>query len=141
MKKILTFFVIIIAILGIIWYIYVEAKISENQKIGFNNYYEQLKDKEINGSELASIINKVIDYNEKNETEKDNNGVYISNDENSLNLEIKFKDNDNIIKSEKIYSVGMQQFIELYRTSSFKLSKITYHSKSKLIKYLYFEEV
>lgn len=141
MKKILIIFVIIIAFLGIIWYIYEEAKITYNQKIGFNNYYEQIKDKDINGADMTSLINRVIDNNEKNEVSKDSDGVFVSNNENSINMEIKFKDNDNVIKVEKIYTMGLQKFTELYRNSKFKLTKIAYHSKSSLVKYLYFEEV
>ena len=141
MKKIVTFFIIIIAILGIIWYIYEEAKISKNQKIGFNNYYEQLLNKEINGSELTSIINKTIDVNERNEVKKNGRGIYISNNNNSVNIEIKFLDNDNNIKFERLYENGMQRFLELYRDAKFKLTRVDYHQKTNLVKYLFFEEI
>jgi len=141
MKKIITFFVIIIAILGMFWYIYMEAKISKNEKIAFNNSYENLLDKQINGSDLASIINKAIDYNENNNIEKNKNGIYLSNNENSLSIEIKFIDSDSIIKFEKIFQNGIAQFIDLYSNSHFQLKSINYHNSTSLVSYLYFEEV
>lgn len=141
MKKSVIFFIIVIAFLGMIWYIYEEAKILNNQKVGLNSEYEQLLNKEISGVDLASLINRCIDRNVKNEVEKDNKGIYKSNNLNSINIEIKFIDNDNTIKFEKLYDNGINKFIELYGISKFELKKINYHQKSGIVKYLYFEEI
>lgn len=140
MKKIIIFFVTVIAIMGTIWYTYEVSKIDNNKKIALNNNYEKLLNKEITGTELASIINKTAENNINNKVEKDSNGTYINNGTNSINIEIKFKDNDSNIKFEKIYQSG-QRFVELYNNAKFSLKKINYHQKTKQISYLYFEEV
>ena len=79
MKKIVIFFVIVIAILGVVWYIYEEHKILTSQKIAFNGSYEELIDKTVNGSKLASVINESINRNEKNKVEKDSKNLYTDN--------------------------------------------------------------
>ena len=132
---------IVIAILCMIWYSYENSKIKTNQKIAYNSEYETILNKEIDGNKLATIINKVININENNFTEKDENGMYQSNDANSINIEIKFIDNDNKIRFEKISNKEISKFISLYGTHKFILKKIEYHKKTELVKYLYFEEI
>lgn len=141
MKKTVIFLVIVVAILGIIWYSYEKAKINTNEKISYNYEYESLLNKEIDGNRLATIINKASNSNENNYIEKDDNGIYLENDSNSIKIEIQFIDNDNTIKSEKISQNEISKFIGLYGNHTFILTKIEYHSKTKLIKYLYFEEI
>ena len=141
MKKILIFFVVIIAILCTIWYIYNIDKIKLQEKNAYNKYLESILNKEINGTDLASFINKSFNLNEKNEVLKDGNGIYIDNKKNSINIEIKFKDSNEIIQSEKIFANGMDKFVGLYGNCKFNLKKIEYNDKTKIIRYAYFEEV
>lgn len=141
MKKIVIFFVIVIAILGVFWYIYEEHKILTSQKIAFNGSYEELIDKDVNGSKLASVINESIDRNEKNKVKKDSKKLYIDNGSNSVQIEIKFIDSPSTIRAEKLYYNDISKFIELYSNSIFKLKTLEYHSKTNLVRYLYFEEV
>lgn len=44
-----------------------------------NNYYEKYLNKEIYGTEVATIINKTVNQNEQNEIQKDQNNYYIDN--------------------------------------------------------------
>lgn len=141
MKKSVIFFIIIIAILGTVWYINSQSKISLNNKIAYNNDYKELKDKEITGIEFASIINKAMDLNVSNQVQKDSKGFYIDNGENSLLIEIKFKDSDIIINAQSVFKNDITKFINIYGNYKFKCTKIEYHNSSKLVKYLYFEEV
>ncbi len=141
MKKISIFFVIIIAILSSIWYLYNSEKISERNRSEYNSYLENHLNKEISGSDLATLINKSINQNEKNDVLKDGNGIYFDNDTNSISIEIKFKDNDSIIKGELISKNGTERFVELYGNAQFKLTKLEYHKQTKIVKYAYFEEV
>ena len=140
MKKIIIIFVIIIAILGSFCYIYAQKKITDNRKIANYGKYNTLLNKEMLGTDLASLINESIDKNKSNEV-KDDNGLYIENDENSIIIEIKFMDSDSPIRSEKIYFNGIQRFIELYGSSNFKCTKVEFHKKTHEVKYLYFEEI
>ena len=131
MKKILIFFVVVIAILCTIWYIYSMHKLQRQEKNVYNKYLESNLNKDISGTDLASLINKSANLNEQNDVLKDSNGNYIDNKQNSISIEIKFIDNDEIIKSEKIYANGMDKFVELYGNSKFN---------TKIAKYAYFEE-
>ena len=140
MKKIIIFFVIIIAILGMFCYIYSQKKISQNELIANNKEYTSLLNKEISANDLASLINKTINKDEANKIIKDN-GLYVENDTDSIIMEIKFIDSENIIRTENIYKNDIAKFIELYGSSKFKCTKVEFHEKTKFVKYLYFEEV
>ncbi len=139
MKKIVVIFVIIIAILGSICYIYSQKKITENKKIANYDKYKTMLNKEFAGTDVASLINESIDKNKSNNVE-DNNGLYIDNNENTFIIEIKFLDADSLIRGEKIYLNGVQRFVDLYGTAKFKCTKVEFHKKTHEIKYLCFEE-
>ena len=64
-----------------------------------NKEYEKFYDQEILGTTLISIINKATNDNEKNDVEKQEDTIYyIDNNKNSVQITIKFLDNDKIIK-------------------------------------------
>lgn len=140
MKKIIVIFVIIIAILGSFCYIYSQKKISQNEVVAYNQQYSSLLNKEILGTDLGTLINKTVDKNKTNEVSEEN-GLFVDNKKNSIIIEIKFIDSDNIIRSENIYLNNTAKFIELYGSSKFKCTKVEFHEKTHMVKYLYFEEV
>ena len=141
MKKILIFFVIIIAIVSIIAVRYSSYKVEHDTIMQENAEFEQYKDKEIYGLDLATIINKVMDKNIKNEIPKDNQNMFIENETNSIKMEIYMTDNEETYRAETFYNNGIEQFMEFYRDIKFKCSKIEYHEKTGKIKYLYFEQI
>lgn len=141
MKKYLKFFIIIIAILFFICFNYIKYRIANNRRISFNMYFINNYEKEISGTEMASIINKYINENENNSILKDENGLYIDDKENYIEIQIKFKDNENTIKFEKIYNAGVSKFVNLYSDAKFKLKKVEFHNKSNRVKIAYYEEV
>lgn len=141
MKKITIFIVSIIIILAVFTYTYYNYKTKKNDIDASNMIYKLAYEKELNGNNLATIINKTLDTNEKNNIEKDSKGLYIENNENSIKIEIKFKQSDHIFPMEKIYENKVSEFIRLYGQAIFKCTKMEYHKKTKFIKYLYFEEV
>ena len=108
----------------------------------YNKTYESYYEQEILGTTLISIINKTIDQNEKNEIEKEENGIYyIDNGENSIQIQIKFLESDNVIKMEDIEEQGTENFIQFFATSTFKCTKLEYHQKTNMVKSLYFEQI
>lgn len=114
----------------------------EAQKI--NKEYEQYKDINLLGTQLISLINRTIDYNEKNEIQKDeNNKFYIENEENSIKIYINFiyKEETKTILMESIASNGSEAFVSNYSTAKFKCTNIEYHEKTKSVKSLTFEEI
>ena len=141
MKKIIIFIAIIVSIVCTVFYMYINYKanyiIASEQNKLFDIYIKE----EMNGSTIATLINKAIDYNTKNKVEKDNKGNYIDNKKDSININIEFIDNNSVYTMEKIYNTGINKFVEYYRNIKFKFVNIEYHESTKKIKYLYFKQV
>lgn len=142
MKKIILSFlsivIIIVSIMGIKYYSYM---VEQKDVIKENKEYEAYKDKEVYGIDIATLINKTVDQNEKNEIKKDDKGKYISNNENSIEVEIYMTDNETTYKIETFYNAGMEQFVQYYGNIKFKCSKIEYHENTGRIKYMLFEQL
>ena len=141
MKKIAIFLLIIIGIVSTISYLYLNSinnqRIAQKENIKFEIY----KDEEITGAEVTTLINKAINSNQQNEIEKDKKGRYIDNETNSINIDIKFIDDDVTYNIEKIYNNGMDKFLTYYRDIKFKCVDVQYHDKTKKIKYMLFEQI
>ena len=140
-KTILILFTAIIIIVTIICVKYSSYKSEYNNLLKENAEFEEYKKKETYGIELATLINKTIDKNTKNKVEKDENGLFIPNMENSIQIEIYMQDNEQIYKMESFYNKGMEQFIQYYGNIKFKCSKIEYHENTKKVKYILFEQI
>lgn len=141
MKKIAIFLLIIIGIVSTISYLYLNSinnqRIAQKENIKFEIY----KDEEITGAEVTTLINKAINSNQQNEIEKDKKGRYIDNETNSINIDIKFIDDDVTYNIEKIYNNGMDKFLTYYRDIKFKCIDVQYHDKTQKIKYMLFEQI
>ena len=111
-----------------------------SQKV--NESYKAYYNTEILGTELISVINKTVDFNEQNGIQKDENGMYIENDNNSIKIYISFKYEDDYqtVEMEKISNNGTDNFRKVYSTASFKCTEISYHDKTKNVKALTFTE-
>ena len=141
MKNIVIFVMIIIITICVLGFSY-QKYMNKKTEIEKNNLiYNRLYEKEISGNELATVINKTIDSNEKNNIQQNKNGEYIENDANSIKIEIKFKQSDKVFPIESIYSKRVSEFIRLYGQAKFKCTEMEYHKSTKFIKYLYFQEV
>lgn len=141
MKKIAIFFIIIILIICAIFAMYISYKANYNISKKSNLSFEKYLNEEVCGSELATVINRAIDRNEKNEVEKNNKGIYQNNDTNSINIEIKMLDDDTIYQMETFYRGGIQNFINYYSNIKFKCVDIKYHSSTNQVKYMLFEQI
>ena len=140
-KVILISFTIIAIIVTIICVKYYSYKKEYNKVLKENSEIEKYTEKEIYGIELGTIINKSIDKNIKNSVEKDDKGIFIANEENSIKIQIYMQDNEQTYDMETIYNSDMKQFIQYYGNIKFKCSKIEYHKNTKKIKYLLFEQI
>ena len=116
-----------------------QKNIAQTQKN--NKIYEDFLNQEVLGTDIASLMNKIEDHNNKNSVSKTNNGVYKSNNDNSINLEIKFLELEEIITFEKIEQMGIKNFVKNFGSFSFKCTKIEYHKNTGNVKYMYFEQV
>ena len=142
MKKWIFFIIaILLAILAIIVYKY-NTYNSEIQKIKrLNKEFETFIDGEITGTSLITLINKSVDLNKKNNIGLDSKNHYIDNGRNSIIIEIKFLDSEDIFRMEQINSLGSGIFIKNYAAETFKCTKKEYHEKTNIIKYMLFEQI
>lgn len=142
MKKTLILIVTIALVLTIvIGYNIINSKNQKNAIIKSNKEYESFYNVNILGTDIASLVNKIDDDNNKNNIEKDSNGIYIDNNKNSIKADIKFLELEDIIPIEKIENQGIDQFVQNFAAMKFKCTKIEYHESTGRIKYMYFEQV
>ena len=140
MKKIFIFLAIVVIIVAIVGVRYITYKSEYNAIQRENADFEKYKDQEVYGLDVASIMNKAVDKNTKNKIEKDDNGNFIQNDENSIEIEIYMSDNETTYKMETLFNAGTEQFVQYYGSENFRCSKIEYHKKTGRIKYILFEQ-
>ena len=141
MKKFVIFLVIVVAIVCTISYMYLNFKANRNIAITENMPYETYLNREIFGSDLASVINRAVNDNNKNKVEKDEKGIYIANDTNSIKIQVKITDNDTTYDMETFYNSGMDNFIKYYNQIKFKCTNVEYHKATNKIKYMLFEQI
>ncbi len=140
-KEILLILTLFLAIISFLLYNLYNYRAKTNEAKKDNSSFESFYNVEVLGTDIASLINKVADYNNKNKIEKDKNGMTIENDSNSVKLDIKFLELDDPISYEKIENQGINQFVQNFSGFSFKCTKIEYHEKTGKVKYMYFEQV
>ena len=132
--------VIVIAILISSYYIY-NARLMETSAQKNNKQYEEYCSKKIIGTQLISLINKAIDNNEKNEVLKQPNSIYYeNNNKNSIQITVKFTEEDRIIKMEDIAEKGTENFVKYFSTAIFECTKVEHHKDTQYIKSLHFEQ-
>lgn len=142
MKKLILITIIIFGLLlSISFYLYYNYQSNLNKIAEINQKYQKYDGKSFRGTELISIINQIVDENKKNNIQKDEKNEYIENDTNSIKAQIYFKDNNKTYLIEKIYSSGIENFAKNYSSQAFKCTKIEYHEKTNLVKYIYFEQI
>ena len=105
-----------------------------------NKEYEQYLNKEIYGTDVATILNKAMNSNKQNSLEQ-KDGKYIENDTNSIIVELVMITNEEKEKTKKyrmetIEKVGINEFIKNFNTAKFKITKMEYHKKTGKIKYI-----
>ena len=142
MKKgiilILVIVTIVIAIFSYYYFVYQRNyKIALQENRQYDSYYQQ----QISGTDLASLVNKAIDDNTKNEVTKDHKGKYVENTTNSVRIDIKFTDDDSIHTMEEIYQGGINTFVQYYSQIKFQCTKVGYHQSTHKVKYLFFEQI
>lgn len=141
MKKLAIFLIIIIIIVCGVYYLYLNYKAEYNTSKKANLEFENYLNEEVYGTDLATVINRAIDNNEKNEVSKNNKGIYLNDDKNTINIEIKIIDDDSIYQMETIYNGGIQNFINYYSNIKFKCVEIKYHDSTKKVRYMLFEQI
>lgn len=137
MKKIgiliCTLVIVIVAVIGVNIYSYNERlKAAEKNNKNYQSYYNV----EVLGSDVGSLINKILDTNSKNNIQKDEDGKEIS-----ISVTIKFLELDKNISIEAIEKQGVDRFIKNFGAETFKCTEIEYYPNAKGVKSMHFEQV
>ncbi len=119
----------------------INFRAEKNQIKKENMEYEEYLNKEILGTELATLISKTVDKNEKNNVPKDEKGYYIDNGTNSIKIDLKMTTIDKIYPIEEIYNNKITSFVKNFNFISFECISIEYHEKTGRISKLVFEEL
>ena len=141
MKKYIILIISTVILISIVLNVFQKCKEKKSGIDNNNLYYEDIYNREITAGDVASIVNNAMDKNYRNNISKDEKGMYIENDTNSIKIDIKFLQSDEIYSIEPIYNNDISKFVRIYNTSKFKCTKIDYHKKTKFVKHLYFEEL
>lgn len=121
MKK--TIIIILIPILMILFSVIglLRTKNTTNIEIRqANMQYEYYLNKEIYGTDVATIINKAINENEKNNIQKNERNHYIENNTNSIKIELKMTTNGKTYQMEEMYNNDITRFVENFNIIKFK---------------------
>lgn len=106
-----------------------------------NAGYEEYLDKEILGTDIATLISKVIDKNEKNNIPKDEKGYYINDDESSVKIDLKMTTINKTYPMEEMYNNKITEFVQNFNLIKFKCTSIQYHKKTGKVSKMVFEEL
>ena len=143
MRKIIILFILTIIVIAIVAFNYMGYKTDYNSIQKYNLEFEENFHKEIYGTDLTTIINRVINNNEKNNVEIGQDKKYINNGIDSINVDIKMTDIDAVYPMETIYNGagGMEEFVKHYGNIKFTCTNIEYHKQTGKVSYLYFEQI
>lgn len=141
MKKVIVFLIIVLVIVVTIYAMYFNYKSTYNNIKKDNIEFEYYDQKELYGIDIATLINKAINNNIEYNVQKDSDGKYIENNENSIKIDIYILDNNKTYDMETIYNGGINKFVENYNKIKFKCTKIEYHNVTKRVKKIYIEQI
>ena len=119
----------------------INLKIQSQEIKRENAEFEIFLNKEVLGTDVASLISKAVDKNEKNNIQKDDRKYYIDNDENSIKIDLKMTTIEKTYPMEEIYNNNITEFVKNFNSIKFKCTKIEYHKKTGKISRITFEEL
>lgn len=114
---------------------------AEKELSRYNEQYNKYIDKEVLGTEVASLINKAMDTNEKNNIDKDEKQYYIQNSTNSIKIYIKLEPEGENFPMERIVNLGMTEFVKNFNLEDFTCTKVNYHKETGKVSEIYFEVI
>lgn len=142
MKKTLISIILIIFVLTASTYLFLLNLQNKQRAVRDENQeFEYYLNKTIYGKDLATIIDRAIDKNEKNRIEKDEKNHYIENEENSIRIEVKIEETKKTYAMEEIYKNNIQEFMKHFNLAKFTCTMIEYHNKTGKIKKMVFQEI
>lgn len=140
MKKILALILLIIIVIVIFFtFNYKNLQKQKEEIRNFNLIYENYNKDNLNGLDITTLINKAVSNNEKYTIPKDEEGLYVLDDEYSIEIYVTMIINETTYRMERINSLGMNSFVAYFGQVSFKCTDVKYHEKTGRIASMTFE--
>lgn len=138
-KNFLIIVIIVIAVASIFFFKYKDYQSQKREIDSFNSQYELYNKEKINGLDVITVINKATSNNEKYEIPKDEKGLYILDDQYSIEIYVTLALDEITLNMEKIVSSDITNFVRHFGEIEFKCSNVTYHEKTGRIASMTFE--
>lgn len=126
-KTIIVILSIFLIIIISIYMNYRQAVLTKIQAKKFNQDYEFFNREAILGTDVTTMINKAIDNNEKHNIKKDENGVYIPDDEYSVKIYVYMIINEKTYPMEELVKTGLSEFTRYFGEVHFNCTDVKYH--------------
>ena len=140
-KNLIIMLILFVIILGAATIWIVDLQQTEKQVLQFNKTFEDYKDKISLGSEVATLINKAIDNNEKNQINKNDKGIYQDDGKYSVQVFIRLEKDGDLFSMERINALKITEFVKNFSLQDFKCTGIEYHKETKRVSKIYFEAI
>ena len=118
-----------------------QKRSNQDEIKAYNKNYEYYLNKNVYGTEVATLINKVVESNERNNVPKDDNGYYIDNNTNSIKIELKMITIEKTYPMELIHNSNIENFVKNFNVILFKCTNIEYHKQTGKVSKLVFEQI
>lgn len=116
-----------------------EYQKNQRQVSNFNREFEEYNKEDVLGVDITTLINKAISNNEKYGVQKDENGLYIDDGKNSIQIYITMIINGQTYPMENINKLGMDSFTSYFGVIKFRCTNISYHEETSKIASMTFE--
>ncbi len=116
-----------------------EYQKNQRQVNNFNREFEEYNKEDVLGVDITTLINKAISNNEKYGVQKDENGLYIDDGKNSIQIYITMIINGQTYPMENINKLGMDSFTSYFGVIKFRCTNISYHDETSKIASMTFE--
>ncbi len=140
-KQTILILIAILVIVLVVAFAVAQNANAEKELSRYNEQYNKYLDKEVLGTEVASLINKAMDTNEKNNIDKDEKQYYIQNSTNSIKIYIKLEPEGENFPMERIVNLGMTEFVKNFNLEDFTCTKVNYHKETGKVREIYFEVI
>lgn len=140
-KNLIIMLILFVIILGAATIWIVDLQQTEKQVLQFNKTFEDYKDKISLGSEVATLINKAIDNNEKKQINKNDKGIYQDDGKYSVQVFIRLEKDGDLFSMERINALKITEFVKNFSLQDFKCTGIEYHKETKRVSKIYFEAI
>lgn len=138
-KTLIIMLILFIAIFTAIAIAVVDLQQTGKQVKQFNQIFENCKDKNLLGSDVASLINKAIDNNEKKQISKNDKDIYQDDGKYSVQIFVRLEKDGEYFTMEKINALKITEFVKNFSLQDFKCTGIEYHKETNRVSKVYFE--